>query len=85
VFPMCGKDSRHRVWAVSSKANSESAFKVAAVFTIEIDANRYADLAHEGQMRLVKRARDEINKYAKGVAGRYSIIVGNREVEKGRV
>ena len=89
LFPICDLAIKHKVYEYRSAVANAATFKVEAMFTGNIDEEMWPD--DEGARRkLLGRVRDEVNKKARGVAGRYVIqlIRGSAVVarlEQGRV
>lgn len=88
LFSMCGHDKRHRVYEHSFPA-ADAPFKVSAEFRGAIDSEVYNRLDDRGKRKLINTVRDELNEYARGVAGRYTIVLLPEHplvvLERGRV
>lgn len=86
VFPMNGMSRKHRVHYEKFTGSPERPYNVEARFVATVDAATWASLGDKAQMQLTRRARDDLNRKARGVPGRYSIVTSDgREIERGKV
>jgi len=89
VFPMCENTKRHVVFSYTDPVACDETFKVDALFTCTIRAEEYISASEQIRMKLVRDARDVVNKKARGVAGKYVIQLSDGTnttiLERGRV
>lgn len=85
LFSVCGRDKKHRVFEKSIELR-KPVIEIGMLVTATIDVDAWLNASEMARQKMRSAARDEANRYARGVSGRYVIVLSDgRKLEGGRV